>query len=49
VHDVFDVSPSSYVVGSAADHTQLCSLFVIIGKALDRDSIEEGLLSCRAR
>ncbi len=46
VHNIFEVSPSSFAVGGAQDTTQGLSLFVVIGKRLDMLRIEEELRRC---
>lgn len=46
VHNLFEVTPSSFVVGSSQDTTEGDNLFVLIGKRLDVQQIEMGLRTC---
>ena len=46
VHDIFDITPSSFREGSAEDSTGGFNLFILIGKSIDANAIERRLISC---
>ena len=46
VFDVFEVKPSSFLVGCKEDLSQGLNRIVVIGRNIDREKIEEGFLSC---
>ena len=46
VHDIFDVQPSTHVVGSPQDTTGGLNKFIIIGRHLDAALLEEGVRKC---
>ena len=46
VHDIFDVQPSTHVVGSAQDTTEGANKFIVIGRHLDATLLDEGLRKC---
>ena len=46
VHDIFDITPSSFREGSAEDSTGGFNLFILIGKRLDANAIEKRLVHC---
>jgi G3E family GTPase len=46
VFDVFEVKPSTFLVGSKEDLSKGLNRVVVIGRNIDREQIEEGFLSC---
>ena len=46
VHNIFELQPSPYTVGSAEDTTSGLSSFVFIGKHLDMQNLETELSKC---
>jgi G3E family GTPase len=46
VHDIFDVQPSSHIIGSAQDTTNNLNKIIVIGRNLDVDRINEGFVKC---
>lgn len=46
VHDIFDITPSSFLEGSAEDSTGGLNVFIFIGKRLDANAIERRLMLC---
>jgi G3E family GTPase len=46
VFDVFEVKPSSFLVGSKEDLSKGLNRIVVIGRNIDKEKIEEGFLSC---
>lgn len=46
VHDVFDIQPSSHLVGGENDRTDNQNLVIVIGRNLNRDELLRGFMSC---
>ena len=46
VHDIFDVQPSSHIIGSAQDTTNNLNKIIVIDRNLDVDRINEGFVKC---
>lgn len=47
VHDIFDIQPSTFLVGSADDATMGgCNKVIVIGRNIESESIEQMLKSC---
>jgi G3E family GTPase len=46
VHDIFDVQPSSHVIGSAQDTTNGMNKMIVIGRNLDSALLDEGFFKC---
>jgi G3E family GTPase len=46
VFDIFEIKPSSFLIGSNDDMSLGLNRIVVIGRNIDKDEIEEGFLSC---